>query len=145
MLIRTAIQDGNIEDAIERVNDLDPDISKLAPRGEENPAFLEELERTMSLLVFGGGSGLGVGNDESPVADLYDVAQRQKTAREVNAAILLSQSQEKEPKLPMLIKCMQWAQSQLASVAIFPQIEDPASGQFVVPPECEPTDSQAMH
>lgn len=43
-------------------------------------------ERTMALLAFE-----DTGN--SPVADLMDISQRQKTASELNAAILSSQCQ----------------------------------------------------
>jgi hypothetical protein len=43
-------------------------------------------ERTVALLVF-------EDLKSSPLADLMDVAQRQKTASELNAAILASQSQ----------------------------------------------------
>lgn len=78
MEIRRAVHSGEIESAIDRVNDMNPEIleedarlffrlqqqrfieliregkteealefaqESLAPRGEENPAFLEELER----------------------------------------------------------------------------------------------------
>lgn len=63
-----------------------------------------------------------------------DVSQRLKTASEVNAAILISQSREKDPKLPSLLKMMIWAQDQLDEKAAFPRInnlstaalEDPA-------------------
>ena len=47
---------------------------------------------------------------KSPVGDLLDHIQRQKTASELNAAILTSQCQEKDPKLPSLLKMMVWAQ-----------------------------------
>ncbi|KAJ3184128.1 Glucose-induced degradation complex subunit [Irineochytrium annulatum] len=139
MNIRNAVQVGHIDEAIERVNDLDPEIldtnprlffhlqqqklieyiragritealefaqDELAPRGEENPEFLEELERTMALLAF-------EDFEKSPVADLLDYSQRQKTASELNAAILTSQCQEKDPKLPSLLKMLIWAQNQL--------------------------------
>ena len=43
-------------------------------------------ERTVSLLAFEDAS-------ISPVADLMDISQRQKTASELNAAILSSQCQ----------------------------------------------------
>lgn len=43
-------------------------------------------ERTVALLAFEDVSA-------SPVADLMDIAQRQKTASELNAAILASQGQ----------------------------------------------------
>lgn len=85
MEIRRAVQSGDVETAIEKVNDLDPEIleehsellfhlqqqrlielirngavdealefaqEQLAPQGEDNPAFLQELERTVALLVF---------------------------------------------------------------------------------------------
>lgn len=50
--------------------------------------FLEELERTVALLAFEDSAN-------SPVSDLLDISQRQKTASELNAAILTSQSHEK--------------------------------------------------
>ena len=46
----------------------------------------------------------------SPVGDLLEASQRQKTASELNAAILTSQSQDKDPKLPNLLKMLIWAQ-----------------------------------
>jgi len=46
------------------------------------PEFLEEIEQTMLLLAF-------------PSDDLMDFKQRQKTASEINSAILESQNQEK--------------------------------------------------
>lgn len=51
-------------------------------------SFLEELERTVSLLAFEDVSNC-------PVGELLDISQRLKTASEVNAAILTSQSHEK--------------------------------------------------
>jgi hypothetical protein len=63
---------------------------------------LEELERTMALLAFE--------SRKSPVGDLLDHSQRQKIASELNAAILTSQCQEKDPKLPSMLKMLVWAQ-----------------------------------
>ena len=51
-------------------------------------AFLQELEKTVALLVFEDASNC-------PVKDLLDISHRLKTASEVNAAILTSQSHEK--------------------------------------------------
>nr|KAJ0217254.1 hypothetical protein LSAT_V11C300119790 [Lactuca sativa] len=51
-------------------------------------SFLEELERTVALLAF-------VDVKNSPIGDLLDISQHLKTASEVNAAILTSQSHEK--------------------------------------------------
>ena len=149
MATRVAIQRGDVQEAIERANDLNPLIldenpelffhlqqqklielirtgdveaalkfaeKELAPRGEENPQFLAELERTMALLAFEDTS-------KSPVADLLEPAQRQKTASELNAAILTSQCQEKDPKLPALLKMLMWAQDQLKEHAEFPVMD----------------------
>ncbi|CAL8469376.1 g8917 [Coccomyxa elongata] len=159
MEIRKAVQSGNVEEAIERVNDLNPEILEekqqlsfhlqqqrlielirqgktedalefaqeyLAPRGEENPALLEELERTMALLAF-------EDTRSSPVADLMDISQRQKTASELNAAILSSQCQEREPRLPGLLKLLLWAQNQLDCKANYPRMNDLVSGSLSEP------------
>lgn len=150
MAVRKAVQCGDVQDAIERVNDLNPEIldtnphlffhlqqqrlielirsgkveealefaqEELAPRGEENHAFLEELERTVALLAF-------EDTASCPVGDLLDMSQRQKTASELNAAILTSQSHEKDPKLPSLLKLLVWVQNQLNDKAAFPRIND---------------------
>jgi hypothetical protein len=80
-------------------------------------------ERTVSLLAF----------DEpqaSPVGDLMDVAQRQKTASELNAAILSSQGQEREPRLLLLLKMMLWAQQQLDEKAVYPKVTDLATARL---------------
>ncbi|KAF9186471.1 Glucose-induced degradation complex subunit [Haplosporangium sp. Z 767] len=160
MVVRTAIQRGHIEEAIERVNDLNPEIldtnpelffhlqqqrlieyiregrimealefaqEELAPRGEENPEFLSELERTMSLLAF-------ELNGPSPVSDLLTPGQRQKLASELNSALLLSQSQEKDPKLPALLKMCWWAQQQLDERCTYPKIKDFTKAELVMEP-----------
>ncbi|KAF8071073.1 GID8 [Scenedesmus sp. PABB004] len=160
MEIRKAVQSGQVEEAISRVNDLNPEILEeqapllfhlqqqrlieliragqteaalsfateyLAPHGEENEAFLEELERTVALLAFGDDAR------RSPVGELMDVAQRQKTASELNAAILSSQGQEREPRLLLLLKMMLWAQAQLDERAAYPRIADLATAALTPP------------
>ncbi|CAN6453454.1 unnamed protein product [Victoria cruziana] len=150
MAVKKAVQCGNVEDAIEKVNDLNPEIldtnpqlffhlqqqrlielirngkveealefaqEELAPRGEENQSFLEELERTVALLAFEDVSNC-------PVGELLDISQRLKTASEVNAAILTSQSHEKDPKLPSLLKMLLWAQNLLDEKASYPRINN---------------------
>ncbi|KAL5679747.1 hypothetical protein ACJX0J_006132, partial [Zea mays] len=130
MEVKRAVQSGNVQEAIEKINDLNPTIldmnpqlyfhlqqqklieliregktnealefaqEELAPRGEENQTFLEEIEKTVALLIF-----KGVKN--CPYRELLDVSQRLKTASEVNAAILASQSHGKDSKLPSLLK-----------------------------------------
>nr|XP_004234130.1 protein GID8 homolog [Solanum lycopersicum] len=160
MAVKKAVQAGNVEDAIEKVNDLNPEIldtnpqlffhlqqqrlielirngkieealefaqEELAPRGEENQSFLEELEKTVALLAFEDVSNC-------PVGELLDVSQRLKTASEVNAAILTSQSHEKDPKLPSLLKMLIWAQNQLGEKAVFPRITDLSTAKLEDPP-----------
>jgi len=156
MAIRTAIQRGDVDEGIERVNDLNPEIldtnpkiyfhllqqkfielirkgqisealtfaqEELAPQGEENPQFLEEMERTMALLAFDDTS-------KSPLASLLDVSQRQKTASELNSAILTVLAQEKDPKLPLLIKMLRWGQKVLEEKYNFPRINNLATAAF---------------
>ncbi|CAN6301640.1 unnamed protein product, partial [Urochloa humidicola] len=150
MEVKRAVQSGNVQEAIEKINDLNPTIldtnpqlyfhlqqqklieliragkisealefaqEELAPRGEENQTFLEEIEKTVALLVFE-----DVKN--CPYGELLDVSQRLKTASEVNAAILTSQSHEKDPKLPSLLKMLLWTQNQLDEKAAYPRIND---------------------
>ncbi|XP_031394283.1 protein GID8 homolog isoform X2 [Punica granatum] len=159
MAVKKAVQCGNVEDAIEKVNDLNPEIldtnpqlffhlqqqrlielirngkveealefaqEELAPRGEENQSFLEELERTVALLAFEDVSNC-------PVGELLDMSQRLKTASEVNAAILTSQSHEKDPKLPSLLKMLIWAQNQLDKKAAYPRINDLSTAKLEDP------------
>ncbi|KAJ2552858.1 hypothetical protein EV175_003156 [Coemansia sp. RSA 1933] len=169
MQIRFAIQNGDIKTAIERVNDLNPDLldtdprlyfhlqqqqlielirqgkaeealefaqEELAPHGEEHPELLRELERTMALLAFDNvAMAAANGSHMSPLADLLDFAHRQKTANELNAALLAAHSQPKEPKLPALLQLLAWTQDQLDKKATYPRInniieavlEDPAA------------------
>eukprot|EP01113_Clastostelium_recurvatum_P007877 TRINITY_DN13688_c0_g1_i3.p1 TRINITY_DN13688_c0_g1~~TRINITY_DN13688_c0_g1_i3.p1 ORF type:complete len:224 (-),score=71.20 TRINITY_DN13688_c0_g1_i3:66-737(-) len=148
MAIRAAIQRGDVEEGIAKVNDLEPRLldsnptlffhlqqqrlielirkgqiaealkfaqEELAPQGEDNHAFLEELERTMALLAFEDASA-------SPVGRLLDYTQRQKTAGELNTAILASQAQEKEPRLPALLRILTWGQTQLDEKLVYPHI-----------------------
>jgi hypothetical protein len=70
----------------------------------------------------------------SPLADLMDPAQRQKTASELNAAILSSQSKEKEPRLPTLLKLVLWAQARLDEKARYPRIADLGTAELQEPP-----------
>ena len=87
-------------------------------------------------------------NDVSPVSNLLDHSQRQKTASELNAAILTVQCQEKgklhfinlfcllyvnscvEPKLPSLIKMLIWSQNLLEEKANFPHIRNIATAEL---------------
>eukprot|EP00197_Chlamydomonas_leiostraca_P015302 CAMPEP_0202859156 /NCGR_PEP_ID=MMETSP1391-20130828/1398_1 /ASSEMBLY_ACC=CAM_ASM_000867 /TAXON_ID=1034604 /ORGANISM="Chlamydomonas leiostraca, Strain SAG 11-49" /LENGTH=218 /DNA_ID=CAMNT_0049538167 /DNA_START=25 /DNA_END=681 /DNA_ORIENTATION=- len=162
MQIRQAVQAGDVESAIDKVNDLNPEILEhqegllfhlqqqrlieliragrtqdalefaseyLAPQGAEQPALLEELERTVALLAF---SDPGA----SPVGDLLGLAQRQRTASELNAAVLAAQAQEREPRAHTLLKLLVWGQAQLDERATYPRITDLASAALE-PPRAE--------
>ncbi|KAJ3390919.1 hypothetical protein HDU84_006763 [Entophlyctis sp. JEL0112] len=164
LLIRTAVQEGRIDEAISRVNDLDPEILDTNPalcfhlqqqklieliragnisaaldfaQEELAPEFLEELEQTMSLLAFDISAlqqqktNPASGPAASPVASLLEYSQRLKVAGELNAAILKSQSQERTPKLPMLLKMLVWAQNQLEERVSFPQIKNLLTAELV--------------
>ncbi len=105
------IRQGRIPEALQFAQD------ELAPRGEESPEFLAELERTMALLAL----------DSSPstpaaIAELLSQSQRMKTAAEVNAAILESLSQGKEVKLVGLLKLLSWGTTMLEERAEFPKV-----------------------
>lgn len=105
------VRQGKIAEALEFAQ------AELAPRGEESPEFLSELEKTMALLAF----------DASPAAppsimDLLSPAQRLKTAGEVNAAILESFSQGKTAKLVGLLKLLCWAEGLLDERAEYPKV-----------------------
>ena len=53
----------------------------------------------------------------SPLGALLGGAQRQKTAGELNAAVLAAQGQEREARAPMLLKAMLWAQARARALA----------------------------
>lgn len=114
--------------------------SELAPRGEENPEFLAELERTMALLAFD-----SLPNAPPNISELLSQAQRLKTAGELNAAILESLSQGKEAKFVTLIRLMVWGEKLLARENIdFPRV-DLQTGLTVKTAEAEAADvSQPM-
>lgn len=107
------IRHGRIAEALQFAQE------ELAPRGEESPEFLSELERTMALLAFESSSSSPAG-----IADLLSPAQRMKTAGEVNAAILESLSQGKEVKLIGLLRLLCWGEAMLGESAEFPKVRE---------------------
>lgn len=109
------IRHGRIQEALQFAQE------ELAPRGEESPEFLSELERTMALLAFDSAP-----NAPPAIAELLSPAQRMKTAGEVNAAILESMSQGKEVKLVGLLKLLCWGETMLEEKADFPKVSEAA-------------------
>eukprot|EP00216_Chloropicon_sp_CCMP2111_P005173 CAMPEP_0198247978 /NCGR_PEP_ID=MMETSP1446-20131203/46749_1 /TAXON_ID=1461542 ORGANISM="Unidentified sp, Strain CCMP2111" /NCGR_SAMPLE_ID=MMETSP1446 /ASSEMBLY_ACC=CAM_ASM_001112 /LENGTH=401 /DNA_ID=CAMNT_0043932307 /DNA_START=346 /DNA_END=1548 /DNA_ORIENTATION=- len=157
MLIRESVMRGDLDGAISLVNDLNPEILEhnpglffrlqqqrliervragdvesalafaqeyLAPLGEENEALLESLERTISLLAFPCPAS-------SPVGDLLGDQHRHGAASELNQAILTKQCQEKDPKLPVLLRLLSWSQKHMDDIdETFPRIEDLETGDL---------------
>ena len=114
--------------------------AELAPRGEAHPQFLAELERTMALLAFELPTASAsapaapaltgkVGKPAAPVEvpeairGLLGQEKRQATAKELNAAILTSQSRGREPKLPGLMRMLAWGEGLLGEKTEFPRWE----------------------
>lgn len=100
-LIRTCTSspDGDISPALEFAT------AQLAPRAPTNPQFLEDLERTLALLIFP--------NDNlSPsLAALLDPVLRKEIATQVNEAILQNQGARKEARLRNLVKLRAFAEN----------------------------------
>ena len=78
--------------------------SQLAPRAPTNPEFLEDLERTMALLIF------PPENLAPPLAALLDPNLRQTVANRVNEAILGNQGARREARIRNLVRLRAWAE-----------------------------------
>jgi hypothetical protein len=94
----TSTPDGDISLALEFAT------SQLAPRAPTNPQFLEDLERTLALLIFPSD------NLSSSLATLLDPSLRKDIAQRVNEAILQSQGARKEARLRNLVKLRAFAE-----------------------------------
>jgi hypothetical protein len=77
----------------------------------------------MALLAFEDSS-------KCPISDLLDNANRQKTASELNAAILSMQAQQEDPKLPQLLKMLKWVQVQLDDKVKYPRVSNYITGEL---------------
>lgn len=108
------IRAGKVEEALEFAQE------KLAPSGKDNPALLEELERTMALMAFENASKISV----EEVKELLNDKQRRKTANELDAAVLKSLSDEKCPSLPSILKMLMLEQNQLDEKVSYPRINN---------------------
>nr|CAG4650455.1 EOG090X0CTI [Sida crystallina] len=107
------IRNKNVEEALRFAQE------HLAERGEQNPAILVELERTMALLAFDD-------PEKSPFGDLLHPSHRQRVASELNAAILKAEHRESTtPQLVSLMKLVMWAQDQLDQKKVkYPKLTD---------------------
>ena len=100
-LIRTcnSIPDGDITPALTFAT------TQLAPRAPTNPEFLEDLERTMALLVFPPESL------EPQLAALLHPDLRRSVADRVNKAILTCQNQRRDAAIRNLVRLRAWAEN----------------------------------
>jgi len=79
--------------------------TQLAPRAPTNKEFMEDLERTMALLVFPSD------NLEPPLAELLQPGLRQSVADRVNKAILTCQNQRRNAAIRNLVRLRAWAEN----------------------------------
>lgn len=78
--------------------------TQLAPRAPTNKEFMEDLERTMALLVFQSD------NMEPQLAALLQPGLRQSVADRLNKAILTSQAQRRDAAIRSLVRLRAWAE-----------------------------------
>mmetsp|Transcript_71439 Transcript_71439/g.214753 ORF Transcript_71439/g.214753 Transcript_71439/m.214753 type:complete len:246 (+) Transcript_71439:52-789(+) len=152
MAIRTAIESGDVEHALERVRGLDPNILSANPdlrfrlqqlltiemiRAGKTEQAIECAQRELAPLVEEAHHLLpelertmmllAYGDAaSSPEAALLSQEHRQEAASALNAAILAAQDQQSESRLPMMLRMLQWAQDELAlrHAVTFPRIDD---------------------
>ncbi|CAD5312385.1 unnamed protein product [Arabidopsis thaliana] len=157
LAVKRDIESGDLEDAVEKLNAINPEILKtnfslnqqrfieririgvtiketfnfaekeLKPLVEQNLAFLEELEKTMAILRF-----RDLPDIPEAERELLDNSRWFKTAAEVNAAILTSQTGLKCPKLLDLLKMLTWTQNQLDEKVEYPRMSVLPTGQLTV-------------
>lgn len=84
---------------------LDFATTQLAPRASQNPQFLNDLERTMALLVFPAESL------EPQLAEILHPDLRRQVADRVNKAILASQNQRRDAAIRNLVRLRSWAEN----------------------------------
>ncbi|KAJ1900677.1 hypothetical protein LPJ66_001304 [Kickxella alabastrina] len=150
MQIRFAIQNGDIQGAIERINDLNPDLLDIDPhlyfhlqqqqlielirsgRAAEALEFAQEelaphgeehpeLLRELEKTMALLAFDVGAVGQEG-ARELLDFRQRVRTANELNRALLAASSLPREPKLPKLLMLLEWSQAQLDEKARYPRI-----------------------
>lgn len=105
---------------------LDYAKKELLPKVENNPTFLDKLEKAMSLLAYEDFS-------KSPISELAQPSQRIKISSEVNGELLKTYTQDKVSKIPLVLKVMLWIQEKLKHKVIFPIINDIKTGELENP------------
>jgi hypothetical protein len=87
---------------------------QLGPRAPTNPKFLEDLEKTMALLLFPPDSL------EPQLAALLDPDLRRDAAAEVNKVILERQALGREAAIRRLVKMRTWAEKKTRDTGVVP-------------------------
>jgi hypothetical protein len=156
MSVRRSIMDGDINTAIDKINALDPTLLEtnqnlafklrlqklieyikegnivealgygqqvLAPAARGSSTLLKELERVMALMAFDH-------PENSPVAGLVQISQRQQIASEVNESLLKARGKPGDSKLKLLLKSLIWSQKKLKEHLNFPEITDLAEARL---------------
>ncbi|KAL4427270.1 hypothetical protein ABPG74_011506 [Tetrahymena malaccensis] len=95
----------------------------LESSNDKKDQYQDSMEKVMSLLAF-------ENLEESPYQHLVGNSQRIKISSQVNYEMLKGQ-QEKENKLPTLIKLLLWSQEKLSEKLEFPQIKNISTAKFV--------------
>jgi glucose-induced degradation protein 8 len=89
--------------------DLQPALSfattHLAPRASQNEDFKNDLELTMSLLIFPSD------NLSAPLKAIIDPSLRKTVANKVNEAILSSQGAKRHARLRHLVRMRAWSEA----------------------------------
>jgi hypothetical protein len=81
--------------------------SQLAPRAATNSDFLNDLELTMSLLIFLPATG----SLQKELTELLEPSLRRNVASKVNEAILTSMGARGEARMRSLVRLRHWAES----------------------------------
>ena len=163
--IRQAIESGNVQTALEAVNDLDPSILD----ANTELFFHLQLQQLLEYVRQGDIEGalsyaqgeLAARGEEntkflneleealalfayedpkkSPFSALLDHSQRLRVVSEVNSAILDSQGQAGESSLSILMKLVLWSQEKLEKKNVtFPQLKNISEGKLTIPSQQQP-------
>ncbi|KAG8733847.1 hypothetical protein FRC12_018725 [Ceratobasidium sp. 428] len=151
MVIRDAVQRGDIQEAIQHVNEFNPEILDANPalyfhlqqqrlieyiRSGQTSEALQFAQSELAPRGFENPEFLGelertmallafdqVPDPPADIAELLQPAQRTRTASELNAAILASLGQGIEPKLVGLMRLLAWGEGLLEEKINFPRVD----------------------
>lgn len=160
--IRTAIETGNVQKAVETVNDLDSVILDTNPQLFFHLQLQQLLEfihqgKIEQALVYAQSELSARGEEnpkfldelesalallayedpsKSPFSGLLQHSQRLKIVSELNSAILGHHGNEEVSRLSVLMKLVHWTQSQLDKKAVsYPKLTDVCTGTLLHPPQ----------